>query len=425
MRVAIVHDKLCEPGGAEFILKILMKIFPSADIYTLFYDRTQYPFLKERRVITSFLDVICKVPLLKSRYRLLFPFVYWAFSSFDLSAYDAVINISFIGGHTAGEKALSSDVAKQSNMRRVLGSVDGFAVGKKSDAGLQIHTNGGIPNRKPLKIVYFQTPPRHLWIEQDRYLSSVPGIFLPIAKKVWNYLKAKDLNVAPSLWYVLANSTEVKKRVEKVYGIDNVQVLYPPVEVRKIIKARQVRRVKKGDFYLILSRLMEYKRFDIAVSAFASLRVKRLIVAGTGPELAKLKRIASGAKNIEFLGRVDEATKLDLLARAKALILPGREDFGIVMAEALAAGTPVIGYYKGGAAEILTGRQANVAEPGLQPGGVLIEDQTVKGIVSAIKLIEKQRWPVRKLQALVEKYDVSNFVEKFKDEVFKGLAPES
>ena len=420
-----MHDKLCEPGGAEFILKVLTEIFPNADIYTLFYDRTQYPFLKDRRVVTSFLNLICRIPFLKSRYRLLFPFVYWAFSSFDLSAYDVVINISFIGGHTAGERGLSSDIAKQSNMWRGLRSVESPAVGKKSDAGLQIRTKGSIPNRRPLKIVYFQTPPRHLWVEQEKYLSSVPGVFRPLAERLWNYLKTKDLNVASSLWYVLANSTEVKSRVEKIYGIDNVRVLYPPVEVRKIIKARQVRRAVKGDFYLILSRLMGYKRFDVAVSAFAALRSKRLIVAGTGPELARLKRIASGARNIEFLGRVEEAIKLDLLARAKALILPGMEDFGIVMAEALAAGTPVIGYYKGGAAEILTGRQTNVAKPGLQPGGVLIKDQSVKSIVSAIKLIEQQRWPVRKLQALVKKYDVSNFVKKFKNEIFRGLWPKS
>jgi len=296
MKTAIVHDWLIRQRGGEKVLQHIADLYPEADIYTLFCDKSNISSdLASRKIFTSWLQYI---PFVEKIYPFLLPFFPGAIRQFDLSDYDLVISSSHC-------------VAK----------------GFKRDKS-KIHA------------CYCHTPMRYAWQFQKEYFKGKwYGGFA-----VWflNRLKSWDLKSAENVSYFCANSQEVQKRIKDIYGRDS-EVIHPPLDLISDNALSEER-----EFYLVISALVPYKRIDLAVGVFNDLGLPLKII-GTGPCSKELKDKAKA--NIEFLGWVDDKTIEDYYSKAKAFIFPGLEDFGITPLEAQSYGCPVIAYGKGGALE--------------------------------------------------------------------------
>ncbi len=299
MRVALVHYWLLGSRGGERVLEAICRLLPQADIFTLFYEPEQVsPLIRSKNVRASFLNP------LRRHYRSLLPLMPMALESFDLRPYDLVIS---------SESGPAKGVLTPSTSRH---------------------------------LCYCHTPMRYLWELYPAYLhdfgfGSLRRAFMaPIA----NYLRTWDAVSAARVDNFLANSQNVKHRIWKTYR-RKARVVYPPVPVSTFYNR------PSEDYFLIVSEMVAYKRLDYAVRSFARTG-RRLRIVGDGPEYRSLRRLA--ADNIEFCGRVSEHELRELYARSSALVLPGEEDFGLTMVEALASGKPVIGLGRGGAAEIVT-----------------------------------------------------------------------
>jgi len=295
MRVALVHYWLLGQRGGEKVLEALCRLFPAAEIFTLFCEPDSIsPFLRSRKIHVSRLNP------LRRFYRPLLPLMPAALESFDLSGYDLVIS---------------------------------------SESG---PAKGVITSAKARHICYCHTPMRYLWELSADYRNRnrlVRALYAPLA----NYLRLWDYATAARVDTFLANSVNVKRRIWKTWR-RRAGVVYPPVAVNTF------HREASRDYYLIVSEMVSYKRLDVAVRTFAESG-RKLKIAGGGPEYGRLRRIA--APNIEFCGRVCDAELRDLYSKCAALIVPCEEDFGITMVEALASGKPVIALARGGAVEIL------------------------------------------------------------------------
>jgi glycosyltransferase involved in cell wall biosynthesis len=298
MRVALVHYWLVNHRGGEKVLEAICKIFPAADIYTLFYDPAAVsPLIRSKNVHASFLNPLRKM------YRSLLPLMPMALESFDLRSYDVVIS---------SESGPAKGVLTSSTTRH---------------------------------FCYCHTPMRYLWELYPAHRKDFPGnplvnaLYAPIS----SYLRTWDFATAARVDGFMANSLNVKRRIFKTYRRTS-RVVYPPVATESF-------RCEPSEGYsLIVSELVPYKRLDYAVRAFARSG-RRLKIAGKGPEYAALKRIA--APNIEFCGGVSDEQLRDLYARCSNFIVPGEEDFGITTVEALASGKPVVALARGGSVEIV------------------------------------------------------------------------
>jgi glycosyltransferase involved in cell wall biosynthesis len=309
MRVAIVHYWLLGMRGGEKVIESLCRMFPGADLFTLFYDPDSVsPLIRSRTVHASFLNP------LRRRYRSLLPLMPIALESFDLSNYDLVIS---------SESGPAKGVLVSSTARH---------------------------------ICYCHTPMRYLWQLYGAHLNEFTtskwkrAIMAPLA----NYLRIWDYASAARVDEFVANSQNVRGRIWRSYRRAS-EVIYPPVEVDSF----HAMPVKNYD--LIVAELVAYKRLDYAVDLFAR-KGMLLKIVGDGPEFRKLKRMAG--PSIEFCGRVSDSELRDLYANCRALINPGEEDFGITMVEALASGKPVVALGRGGAREIVeSGCGVLYAEP--------------------------------------------------------------
>ena len=301
MKVAIVHDYLGEFGGAERVLEALCEIFPKAPIYTAFYrEGPAYERFKKCKIVTSWAQ---KVPFfatkLHSPLRFLAPFIW---NSFDFSGYDVIVS------------SASWYVTK------------GFK--KKGGA---------------IEICYCHTPPRYLY----GYPTSVNWQkYWPIkifALIVNHFMRVYDFEAAQRVDWFIANSENVRARIKKFYRRD-AKVIYPPVDLPKVPK------VEKGDYFLVVSRIVGAKGLALAVEVANKLNIELKVVgkpAGYSGEYQKIKDIAGG--NIEFLGFVSDTELSKLYTGARALLaLAADEDFGITPVEAMLCGTPVIAYQGGG-----------------------------------------------------------------------------
>lgn len=295
MRIALINDYLIDFGGAEKTFKVLIEIFPDADIYTLFYDpKIKEMFFNNKNFHTSFLQ---KFPnFLKKHYQFLLPFLPIATESLDLRDYDLVISSS----HS-------------------------FA-------------KGIITRPKTIHICYCYSPTRYLW---DK---SRPKSFL-------NYFRIWDRQASERVDYFVAISRIVQERIKKYYKRDSV-IIYPPAiasSTCEVLRADSPIQSQK-EFYLIVSQLREYKRIDLAVEAFNKLGLK-LIIIGEGPEKRKLKRMAK--KNIKFLGWKSDEIVAEYYKNCVAFIFPSDDDFGIAPVEAMSCGKPVLAFRGGGALETI------------------------------------------------------------------------
>ena len=298
MRVALVHYWLLGSRGGEKVLEAICRIFPEADIFTLFYEPDAVPALiRSKNVQASFLNPFRKV------YRSLLPLMPLALEAFDLRPYDLVIS---------------------------------------SESG---PAKGVITSATTHHICYCHTPMRYLWELYPAYFSDfgrgrfARALLAPFA----SYLRMWDYATAARVDDFVANSQNVKHRVWKTYR-RKAKVVYPPVPVDTFFHS------PSEDYFLIVSEMVAYKRLNYAIRLFAR-NGRKLKVVGDGPEYSALKRLA--APHIEFCGRVPERQLRDLYARSSALLVPGEEDFGMTMVESLASGKPVVALGAGGALEIV------------------------------------------------------------------------
>ena len=234
---------------------------------------------------------------------------------------------------------------------------------------------GVVTGPRQLHLSYVHTPMRYAWELRDEYLRAAGldrGLRGWAARFVLERLRHWDVRSARGVDVFLANSAHVAQRIRKAYRRD-AEVLYPPVDV----DAFPMREAKE-DFYLTVSRLEPYKRIDLLVDAFAARRERRLIIIGGGPEMQRLRSKAT--PNVELLGRLPTPAVRDHMQRARAFLFAGIEDFGIVMAEAQACGTPVIALARGGAAEIVR-----------DDTGLLFSEQTAAALGDAVQRFEEDR----------------------------------
>lgn len=300
MRVALVHDYLNQYGGAERVLEALHDLFPTAPVYTSIFDPTTMPAAyRTWDIRTSFMQ---QLPAWRTQFRRYVALYPTAFERFDLSGYDLIISSS-------------SAFAK-----------------------------GIIPRPGALHICYCHTPMRFAW-RTDDYVAreQINGIQAHLLPFLLNYLRIWDTVSANRVDLFVANSHEVAGRIARYYRRP-AKVIPPPVDLPPYEPQ------PPEEFYLAGGRLIPYKRLELAIEAFNRLRLP-LKIFGDGRDRARLERMAG--PNIEFLGWVDETTRLDLFARCRAFIFPGEEDFGITPLEVLAVGRPVIAYAAGGALETL------------------------------------------------------------------------
>ncbi|PSR23041.1 MAG: glycosyltransferase family 4 protein [Sulfobacillus acidophilus] len=355
MRVALVHDWLVNMGGAERVLEEIAALFPEAPIYTGVVDRSRLsPFLRQRRIIPTFVEGL---PFSHRWYNRYLPLLMYGVEQFDLSAYDLVISSS-------------SAIAK-----------------------------GVLTRAETWHVSYIHTPMRYAWDLYHEYRTrEARGISRQLMGPVFHYMRLWDRLSADRVDVLLANSTAVRRRIQKHYRRE-AEVIFPPVSVERFRVAST-----PGSYYLVLSRLVSYKRFDLAVLAANQLKIP-LVVAGDGPEREALERMAG--PTVTFVGRVVDEDLNQIMGDAKALIFPGEEDFGIVPVEMQATGRPVIAFGRGGVLDTVV------------PGetGWLFAEQTVDAVVEAVKHADQIDWDPVRIRQQAERFRGEVFREHFRQAV--------
>jgi glycosyltransferase involved in cell wall biosynthesis len=359
MRVAVVHDWLNGMRGGEKVLESILTVFPGATIFTLFHERGKAsPFIESHRVITSKLD---RIPGIYRCYRNLLPLFPSAVESWDFSAYDLVISSS-------------------------------HAVAKGINPGAAPH------------ICYCHTPMRYIWdAEEDYRMNPLTRL---VFRRVRRRLRQWDCESAKRVTHFIANSRFVRDRIRRYYRRES-DVVPPPVDTNFFNLSQALVR---EDFYLAAGALVPYKRFDVVIRAF-NLLGKRLIVAGAGPELKKLRNMA--ASNIDIRGWVSNEELRRLYRTARALVNVAREDFGIVAVEAQSCGCPVIAYSVGGMAEIV--------REGFN--GLLFAQQHEQDVIDAIERFETNEWPPKQVSERVERFARGAFEAKIR-RIIESRIPE-
>lgn len=359
MRVALVHDYLVQYGGAERVLEVLCELFPRAPIYTLVYDKKRMRGAFEDRIIrTSFLQ---KIPLARSKHRLFPLLMPLAIEEFNLSKYDMVISTS-------------NSYAK----------------------GVNVNSH---------HICYCHTPMRYAWDDCHKYLRefSYPWFLKKLVPFAMNYIRVWDRISAERVTHYIANSQCVANRIKKYYRKDS-EVIYPPVDISRFSIGDKI-----DDYFLIVSRLLPYKRFDIAIKTFKDLKMPLKII-GEGPDEKRLKKMAQGASNIEFLGRLSDEETKRYFSRSKAFIFPSEEDFGIVQVEAMASGRPVIAYRAGGALEIVVENKT----------GLFFDEQTPESLKQTLEKFKSENFNPEAIREFSKKFNKEIFKEKINEFITKA-----
>jgi glycosyltransferase involved in cell wall biosynthesis len=345
-RVALVHDWLTVPGGSEQVLAALLEFFPEAEVFTSVYDPERWPpTIRDRVVHASFLDGL---PRATRMYPRLLPLMRYAFRSFDLSDFDLVLSSS----HAFAKSAIAN----------------------------------GQPH-----VCYCHTPLRLLW--EPRFLAreAVGPVGRGSAALLRSRLRRIDRDDAHALDAIMANSTYTADRIRRYWGRD-ATVVHPPVAIERFLDLER----RPGDSYVVLGRVVPYKRVDLAVAACARLG-RPVKVVGEGRGLAEAR--AAGGGNATFLGRLSDAEVAAIFAEAKAVICCADEDFGIVPVEAQAAGVPVIAYGVGGHRDSVVDGQH----------GVFFGEQTVESLVDAIERFEQMSFDVDVLRSNSKRFSIDRF----------------
>lgn len=353
MKLAIVHDYLNQMGGAERVLKVLHEIFPAAPIYTSIYAPDMVdPAFREMDVRTTFMQ---RLPLVHTHHQAFLPIFPFAFEGIDLREYDVVLS-------------MSSGWAKN-----ILTRPD------------------------TCHVCYCLTPMRFAWsfreyARGERITSWQMGVLNPILSglRLWDVAGANRVDAFAAISHV------VKRRIEKYYRRE-ATVIYPPVQTAEYAYDPNAPGANaEGDFFLTGGRLIPYKGFDLAVQAANRLKA-RLVVFGDGRDRGRLEAMAG--PTVEFVGKVDEATKRELLWGCRAFVFPEEADFGILPIEAMAAGRPVVALGAGGAVD-------TIVDGGT---GVFFRQPRVGALADALERARDGDWDRGAIARHASRFDVCTF----------------
>jgi glycosyltransferase involved in cell wall biosynthesis len=365
LRTALASDALATAGGAggaESVLMAIKSLFPEAPVYTTVYNPDKMPeCMASWDIRTSFIQ---NLPAGKTKYQMYLPFMPTAIEQLNFENYDLVIS---------------------SNHSVIKGIVT------RPDA---------------LHLCYCHSPIRYAWDLYHRYLGAVEvkGWQKPLIPWLMNYIRLWDAVSANRVDVFVANSHHVRKRIAKFYRRE-ATVIYPPVATDLFTPNGQ----KDDGFYLMVGRIVGYKRHDLAVEAF-NQNGRPLVIIGDGPERAKLEPLA--APNIRFLGRQPEAVVRDHLQRCRAFIFPGEEDFGIAPVEAISCGRPIIAYGRGGALETVC--------DGLS--GIFFQETTAQSLNEALERAEGKVWQAELIAEQAKRFSYERFLQEFTQIVDRSLA---
>ncbi|HID34557.1 MAG TPA: glycosyltransferase family 4 protein [Anaerolineae bacterium] len=359
--LAIVHDWLNQVGGAEDVLAEMHALYPHAPIYTSIYAPEKMPpAMRDWDIRPNWMN---RLPGIHDHHQPYLPLYPLAFVHLDLSSYDVVLS-----------------------------NKSGFC--------------HGVRVREDARhIDYCLTPTRYVWMH-DAYLQREgfgKGVALAM-KPLLAWLRRWDYEAAQRVTHFIAISTEVQERIRRFYHRESV-IIYPPVDTERFRPSGQ----PPEPFFLVLSRLIPYKRIDLAVRA-CNIVGCRLIVVGDGRDREALEAIAG--PTIEFRGRVSDAEAEDLMARCQAFIFPGLEDFGITPLQAQAAGRPVIAYGAGGALDTVI--------PGVT--GEFFHEQTPEALAELLDTFDSNRYDPAACRANAERFSAERFRRELSDYVQRVAA---
>ncbi len=361
MKVALVYDRVNKFGGAERILLALHELWPEAPLYTSVYNPKTAPWAKVFKIIPSFLQ---KFPGAKSNHEYYAALMPLAFESFNFDDYEVVISVT-------------SEAAK-----------------------------GIITKPRTLHLCYCLTPTRYLWSGYEEYFGNrwLRLLMKPVTTslKNWDEIAAQR----PDEYIVISKT--VQERIKKYYGRES-EVVYPPVNTNKFkvphfapMFIGASRGKQNSKYFLVVSRLVKYKKIDLAIEAFNRLGWQ-LKVVGTGREMGNLRKKAG--KSIEFLGNLTDEALLNYYQNCQAIIFPQEEDFGIVPLEAQGCGKPVIAYRAGGATEtVIEGKT-----------GVFFNEPKTESLVKALEEFkERKEFRPEACREQAEKFSQERFKIEFK-----------
>ncbi|HXW50489.1 MAG TPA: glycosyltransferase [Candidatus Acidoferrales bacterium] len=348
--MAFVHDYLTQFGGAERVLLELRKLYPDGPVFTSIYDPAPFDGAFDGvDVRTTFLQRWYGIT---HDFRALLPLYPRAFDSLDLRGFDLVIS-----------------------------STTAFA------KGVRTRTDA-------VHVCYIHTPTRFLWYPEEYADDVTPLLLRPALACVRPWLRHWDRAAAQRPNFLVSNSHNVQQRVASVYGRSS-DVVHCPVLVEGFDRSPKV-----SDFFLVMTRLLPYKRVQLAIEACNELGA-RLVIAGSGPDEPRLRRLAG--PTIEFAGFVDDARRKQLVSGARALIVCGEEDFGLVPLEAAAAGRPTVAFAAGGALE-------TVVEGAT---GLFFREPQAQSLKQALQALDETRFDPQLLRAHAERFSPQAFRSKF------------
>lgn len=347
MKIALIHDYLSQDGGAERVLRAFHELWPDAPIFVLFHKPGSVEGFSGADIRESFISWL---PFGRTKFQWYLPWMPLATERYNLHDFDVVLS-----------------------------STSAFA-------------KGVLTRPDTVHISYCHTPTRYLWTDTHEYLADLP--YNPIVKavlpKLIHRLRIWDQMSVDRVDYFIANSGTVHSRIKKYYRRDS-DIIYPPVAFTNFFIAKEI-----GDYFVSGGRLVPYKKFDLLVRTFNRLGWK-LKIYGSGPSLEYLQKIAK--PNIEFVGRVSEAQKADLLAHARAFLHPQVEDLGITPLEAMASGRPVIAYGVGGATETVIPNKT----------GILFTEQSWEALYQVLRDFEAEAWNSTEIRAWAERFSAERF----------------
>lgn len=352
-RIALVHDWLNQMGGAENVLEELVRLFPGAPVYTSMYDRSAMPAsYRDWDIHTTFMQRLPSVTRHHQKYLLVYPA---AFGGVNLSDFDLVLS---------NKSAFCHGVRTQRD------------------------------ERKAVHVCYCLTPTRFLWLfdhyrEREQINAAASTLLQPLLAQLrrWDYAAAQRVD------HFVAISSEIQRRIRDIYHRESV-VIHPPVDTDYF---RPAGAQIPGDYYLIVSRLIPYKRIDLAVQAFAKMPDKKLVIVGDGRDRAALATQAT--PNITFLGRQPRERVRELVQGCRAFLFPGLEDFGIAPVEALSAGRPVIAFAGGGALDTVA------------PGetGEFFTDQSAESLRAVVDRFDAAAYDPAACRRQAERFSTAQF----------------
>jgi glycosyltransferase involved in cell wall biosynthesis len=353
MKIAIIHDYFTQLGGAEKVAEELYRMLPDPSLFaTVAFPDCMPGQLKDVLVRTSWMQ---NLPGIERYYRLYFLLYPFAVSDIDLSSYDLVLSSS-----------------------------SGYAKGVRT-------------GRDAIHVCYCHTPMRWVW-SFDNYSQRETFRFgkRTLLPMLIRGLKLWDEGASRQPDHFVANSKVVAERILRTYG-RSAEVIHPPIDTHRFRPSGD----DPEDYYIVLSRLVPYKRIDLAVRA-CSERGKKLFVIGDGPDRTTLEAMAG--PSVTFLGRAPDADVEYLVSRCKALLFPGEEDFGMAPLEVAAAGRPTIAYRAGGALETIVENRT----------GLFFDRQTPEDLADAIDQFERRQWFPDVLTKHAESFSVEIFQDRFR-----------